>query len=99
MQKLTLKNRDTQDTLFFSRLRGQNCHFSSDTEPGHGPSGLGGDLRDYLWFPRTEDRIHLFCPIWGSPVPPRRRRNGAGNRRPSGAEEARPEPTLTGGES
>jgi hypothetical protein len=75
MQKLTPKNRDTQDTLFFSRLHGQNCHFFSDTEPGHGPSGLGGDLSDYLWFPRTGSRTPLLSYLGepgASTAPPHR---------------------------
>jgi hypothetical protein len=60
MQKGTAKNRDTQDTLFFSRLRGQNCHFFLDTEPGHGRRPSDGDLRDYLWFLCTGSHTPLL---------------------------------------
>jgi hypothetical protein len=77
MQKLTLKNRDTQDTLFFSSLRGQNCHFSSDAEPGHGPSGIGGELSGYLWFPRAGSHTPLLSYLGepgASTAPPQRGR-------------------------
>ena len=77
MQKLTRKNRDTQDTLFFSSLRGQNCHFFSDTQPGHGPSGIGGDLSDYLWFPCTGHHTPLLSYLGepgASTAPPQRGR-------------------------
>jgi hypothetical protein len=74
MQKLTLKNRDTQDTLFFSLLRGQNCHFFSNTEPGHGASGLGGDLSDYLWFPRPGSHTPLLSEPGASTAAPQRGR-------------------------